>query len=393
MRGIVGTLAVVVLTAASAACAGDPAGDRPVTSAATTAVAASEPITRPSCERPVPAAWQSAIDSAAVDTGGVSNIPMAVGRRGEVAVARDNGDTRDLVLVAADKSVTEIYPVPEPDRNEIGTVSMDDRWVVAGVASAPRGANGVMPTLMRIDVVDRQGGPTRTVAESPAEDLESGGKTIDSVALFGGKVYWITRDTYAGDTGKIQSYDLNTGAVTDVAAGAMSNVRTTAAGLAWDVAWDEKTGPRAELKIPDALPPMVAGAVGTGRDQFTLVTDGNSYAWATGGGDHGQPGISYWSPNAGLVHITGTLPPAGSAQPSPLFVVGPYVVVARGRADQSRDTSAAVIDARSGALVYLRPSVGGADGGTIAIGIGAAQKSPPASAGLLRVDALPPLTC
>ena len=94
---------------------------------------------------------------------------------------------------------------------------MDDRWVVVGVEHAPRGANGIIPTIMRIDVVDRQGGATRNVVESPPEDRTSGGKTIDSVALFGGKVYWITRDTFAGDAGKIQSYDLNTGTVSDVA--------------------------------------------------------------------------------------------------------------------------------------------------------------------------------
>jgi hypothetical protein len=106
---------------------------------------------------------------------------------------------------------------------------------------------------MRIDVVDRQGGPLRTVVESPLEDRTSGGKTIDSFALFGGKVYWITRDTYAGDTGTIKSYDLNSGAVSDVASGPMRNVRTTAAGLSWEVAWDQNGGTRAELKIPDAL--------------------------------------------------------------------------------------------------------------------------------------------
>ena len=40
------------------------------------------------------------------------------------------------------------------------------------------------------------------------------------------------------------------------------------------------------------------------------------------------------------------------------------------------DTFATVIDTRSGALTYLRPSVGGADGGTIAVGMGATMKSP-----------------
>jgi hypothetical protein len=384
-----GALAVAVLTLTAPACTGGSDPQRVATTTMTT-VAAPQPADRPTCEIAVPAAWQKAIDESAVDTGGVANVPIAVGRRGEVAVSNDSGDTRGLLLIGADRSVTEIYDVAEPDENSLGTVAMDDRWVVVGVEHAPRGANGVIPTLIRIDVVDRQGGPIRNVADSPQEDLESGGKTIDSVALFGGKVYFITLDTYSGNAGKISSYDLNTGAVTDVATGEMRNVRATAAGLAWDVAWDENTGPRAELKIPDALPPEVAGAIGTGRDQFTLTTDGNAYAWLTGSGQ-ADPGLAYWSPNAGLVSVTGKIP-SGLKSAAPLHVVGPYVVIGRGRTD-TPETAATVIDTRSGALTYLRPSVGGADGGTIAVGLGATGKGPPTNTGVVRVDTLPPLSC
>src|SRR3954463_2386100 len=384
-------VAMAVLTLAAAAGAEGSGSEQPPTSTTTT-VAAPQPATLPSCVTAIPATWQKAIDESTVETGGVSNVPMAVGRRGEVAVLRDDGDTRNLLLIGSDKSITEIYTVPEPDQNTIGTVSMDDRWVVVGVEHSPRGANGIIPTIMRIDVVDRQGGATRNVVDSPLEDLTSGGKTIDSVALFGGKVYWITRNTYAGDAGKIQSYDLNTGTVSEGAAGEMRNGRATAAGLTWDVAWDQNSGARAELKIPDALPPAVAGAVGTGREQLTLATDGNAYAWSTGT-DRGEPALAYWSPDSGLVHVTGNVPAGGKFDASPLFVVGPYVVLDKGRPGDDVDTSATVIDTRSGALTYLRPSVGGADGGTIALGLGATMKQPPTSAGVLRVDALPPLTC
>ncbi len=387
----VGAVAIAIVTVAASACGSGSGPDQAASSTSTT-VASPQPTTRQSCETAVPAAWKKAIDASAVVTGGVSNVPMAVGRRGEVAVSRDNGDTRDLLLIGADKAVSEIYTVPEPNQNWIGTVAMDDRWVVVGVEYAPRGANGIIPTIIRIDVVDRQGGPIRTVVESPPEDRTSGGKTIDSVALFGGKVYWITRDSFAGDAGKIQSYDLNTGAVSDVASGDMRNVRTTAAGLAWDVAWDQNAGVRAELKIPDALPPAVAGAVGAGRDQMTLATDGNAYAWSTGN-DQGEPGLAYWSPSSGLVRITGNVPQAGKFQALPLFVVGPYVVIDRGRPGDNYDTFATLVDTRSGALAYLGPSVGGADGGTIAVGMGATMKKPPTSAGVLRVDDLPPLNC
>lgn len=390
-RAVAGAVAVALLTVGAVACSNASDADRVATTTMTT-VAAPELTTLPACETAVPAAWQKAIDDSTVDTGGVSNVPMAIGRQGEVAVSRDNGGSREVLLIGADKSVSEIYDVVDPDQHQVGSVALDDRWVVVGVAHAPRRANGVMPTLMRIDVVDRQGGTPRNVAESPTDDLESGGPTLDSFALFGGKVYWITRDTYPGDTGTIRSYDLNTGAVTDVASGAMRNVRATAAGLSWEVAWDQNTGARTELKIPDALPPPVAGALGTGRDQFTLATDGNVFAWATGTGG-GQQGLAYWSPKAGLLHITGNVPRGSSREPLPLQVVGPYVVIEKGRDDGTFDTNAAVVDIRSGALTYLRPSVGGANGGSVALGLGAIGKEPPTSAGVIRIDGLPPLTC
>ena len=389
MRAGVGAVGVAVLTVAAPACTN---GSEETTTDSVKTVVAPEPITRKSCVTAVPAAWQKVIDDSAVSTGGVSNVPGAVGRRGDVAVSRDNGDTRDLLLIGVDKTVSEIYPVPEPNRNSVASAAMDDRWVVVGVARAPRGANGVTPTLVRIDVIDRQGGPTRTVAQSAESDFSAGGRTIDSFALFGGKVYWITRDTYSGDTGTIRSYDLNTGVVTDVASGPMRNVRSTAAGLSWEVAWNQNTGARAELKIPDALPPPVAGAVGTGRDQLTLATDGNAYAWLTGS-DPGESSLWYWSPKSGHVRITGNMPAPWKFRPVPLYVVGPYVVIGEGRRGNGNDTFATVVDTRSGALTYLRQWVGGANGGTIGVGFGGTLNQPPSSAGVVRVDALSPLSC
>ncbi len=388
-RARVGVTVIAVLALGSPACANEPEPDPAATSTPTT-VAEPPPTTRPSCDAALPASWQQAIDASGVGTGGISNVPLAVGRAGEVAAVRDNGDTRDMLLISADKSVTEIYAVPDPKLNNVGFVAMDDRWIVAGLDRAPRGANGVLPTLVRIDVIDKQGGQVRTVVESSEEDYGSGGATIDSTALFGDKVYWITRDTYAGDTGTIKSYDLNTGTVSDVASGAMRNVRATAAGLAWDVAWDEN-GARAELKIPDALPPPVAGAVGTGRDQMTLVTDGTAYAWITET-ERGGTGIAWWSPNSGLVRITGGVPVEANQLPQ-VYVVGPYVILGRGRADQKHDTFATVVDTRSGAITYLRNPVGDADGETIAVGLGGNLKSLPTSTGVVRSGALPPLSC
>ena len=46
----------------------------------------------------------------------------------------------------------------------------------------------MLPGLIRIDVLDRQGGPPRTVVQRSDEDYSSGAQSIDSMALFGDKV-------------------------------------------------------------------------------------------------------------------------------------------------------------------------------------------------------------
>ena len=49
----------------------------------------------------------------------------------------------------------------------------------------------MLPGLIRLDVIDRQGGGVRTVATQSEPDYVVGRNVLDSVALFGGKVYWI----------------------------------------------------------------------------------------------------------------------------------------------------------------------------------------------------------
>ena len=106
-------LTTAILTVAAPACANKRDSETTATSTPTTA-AEPTPTTRQSCEAALPAAWQQAIDGSGVNTGGISNVPLAVGRAGEVVAARDTGDTRDLLLIGADKTVTEVYAVPDP---------------------------------------------------------------------------------------------------------------------------------------------------------------------------------------------------------------------------------------------------------------------------------------
>jgi hypothetical protein len=289
-----------------------------------------------------------------------------------------------VLLIGADKSVKEIYPVPDPNRNDAGFAAMDDRWIVVGIDRIPRGSNGVLPTLTQIDVIDRSGGPVRTVVQASDEDHRTGGPTIDSVALFDGKVYWITHEKYASSNGVMRSYDLSTGAIAEVKSGSMDSVRASAVGVTDYVNRDPKKAmwERAEVTTPAQLPKPVADAVGPGPDRLSLATDGNTYAWLTGV-DHGVTGVAWWSPQSGLVRVVGD-GVIGWDGIRPLWVVGPYVVSGIGR--QETHTSTTVVDTRSGAVVNLEPWAVGADGGTIAL---SAQHGPV----VLRTDQLPPLTC
>ena len=55
--------------------------------------------------------------------------------------------------------------------------------------------------------------------------------TIDSVALSGDTVYWLTRDSFAGAHGTVRSFDASSGATAEVTAGSLSSLRTGAAGV------------------------------------------------------------------------------------------------------------------------------------------------------------------
>jgi hypothetical protein len=383
-------VAALVVAATAVACTQEPA--KPAAPPVASSSAAPQEVSHSACETPFPAAWQQAIENNRVDTGG-STTPLAVGRAGEVVAVRDNGDTRDVLLIGADKSVEEIYPVPDPNRNDAGFAAMDDRWIVVGVVRIPRGSNGVLPTLTQIDLVDRNGGSVRTVVQATDEDYRTGGPTIDSVALFDGKVYWITHEKYASSNGVMRSYDVNTGAVAEVKSGSMNSVRTRAIGLT-EIVGDPSQRPtwaHTEVTLPAKLPMPVADAVGTGPDRFSLATDGTVYAWLTDV-DHGAAGLAWWSPQSGLVRVIGDIVEVTDWLP-PVSVVGPYVVIGEGR--KGSNASASVVDTRSGARTSIDPWVVGADGGTIAIHVqhGPGGKLAPFSPVVLRTDQLPQLSC
>jgi hypothetical protein len=331
----------------------------------------------------LPVAWTDAVGDSLIDTGGISAAPLAAGAAGEVIAVRDNGSNRDVLLISPEGLLTPIYAVPDPDQNDARVAALDDRSIVIGVQHSPRGANGIIPMVERIDVIDQRGAELRTAAQTSEQDRLSGGATIDSLALFEGKVYWITRDAFSSMDGTLKSYGLADGTVSEVASGTMADVRATAAGLTWDVGWGPD-GTATEVKIAAALPAEVAAAVGTGPGRLSLTTDGTVYAWL----DPAGPDLMWWSPDSGLTRVSGDL--AGTKHRRPdMWVAGPYVMIGTG-------ISATVVDIRSGAVADLGAPVVDVNGGTIAIVL---PKSPgggklaPTMPGMIRSQTLPPLTC
>lgn len=359
-------------------------------------------VTRPSCEVPLPAAWQQAIADSGIDTDGPATV-LAVGPTGEIAAVRDdgffvdNGIARDLLLIAPDRSVTKVYSVPDPVRDRVGFATVDDRWIVVGVqrapriaADAPHGTNTALPILARVDIIDRRDRSVRTAAATTEADYLSGGATIDSIALFADTVYWITRDSYPSYRGTLRSYDLGTGAVTVIESGAMRDVQATAVGIRW---WStDGSGDRQLVQRDLANPPDPIDAMpGIADDLPTLAVDGTNYAWITGITKGGN-GIASWSPDAGLHRISTARLHEGDGSWAPtIFVDGPYVILDR---VLHGDGAATVVDTRSGAITTVDQRLVAAGGGTLAAQIQTpANKWATPVAGMVRTATLPALSC
>lgn len=355
---------------------------------------ATEPVTLRSCVVAEPREWAAAIERSTIDTGGVSTEARAVTRGGDVLAVRDNGQTRDLILIQADGSVRELYAVPDPDTFNIGYAGIDDRWIVFALERIPRNANGVLPTIKRIEVMDRADGSIRTVAAQSEADqaVIPELNVLDSVALHDGRVYWLTTDTYTSDTGTVRSFDPMTGATEELAAGPMRDLRAGAGGVSW-----ARPGPGpSELKVPAELPGALAGVVAE-SDRVSLSTDGAAYGWIVGS-DEGGTGVGYWSPATGVVTVTGLALRTDAGIP-PVFVNGPFVLLGKGLGGDT-DSSGIVVDTRSGAAAGLvrRPDAQydmlvDAYGGALAIDVSTGTGKGVFRVGVLGPDALAPLAC
>lgn len=349
-------------------------------------------VEREACTVELPAQWADAIAASAVDTGGVSTTARAVGPAGEVVAVMDSGADRELLVIGADGSVRELFAVPEPDLFTIGYAGIDERWVLFTVVRHPRHANGVLPQVTRIELIDRRDGSQRTVAEqSPADVAASPQRNVlDNAVLSNGTAYWITRDTYNSETGVVHAFDPVTGTATDIDSGPISDLLAGPAGAPWSA----QGMPNADLPAAVAAIPSV--------DTASLGTDGTSYGWIVDVPQGGR-GIGYWSPETGAVRVSGlTLDVTKFVRP--VLVFDSFVIVDAGGSTMMREASATIVDVRSGAVAELTARTPGqydmvvaAKAGTLALnlwaGPGRGPKESDRAVGVLRSGALTPLSC
>ncbi|MCB0923957.1 MAG: hypothetical protein KDB50_05330, partial [Mycobacterium sp.] len=332
---------------------------------------------------------RESIARSAVDTGPGTTSARAVSPEGEIVAVRDNGVARDLLLIGTDRSVRELYTLPDPDVSVFGYVGIDQRWIVMAIDRLPRNANGVLPAVSRIEVIDRRTGERRMVDERSVADRATipERNVLDSVVLFDGKVYWISRDTYNGDTGAAHMFDPATGTRTTIASGPIHDIQTGPDGAAWS-------------NTPAALPAPVAAVPAV--DMTSIGTDGVAYGWVRTATE-GETGIGYWSPQSGEIRIAGLDIDTADFR-RPVLVFDSFVILDPGGSATTLETSAVVIDTRSGAVVTLGPRSPGeydqmvaSQGGTLAMsladGPGRGVKQTNYRAGMLRSDDLSPATC
>ena len=341
---------------------------------------------RRACAVDLPAQWTESIAGSAVDTGGTSSSPRAVSPTGEVVAVRDGERTHDLLLIGTDRSVRELSALPEPDEFVIGEVGIDDRWIVFEIVRSPRNANGVLPTVVRLELIDRQTGAQSTVTEQSAADAAASPErnVLDGFALSDGKVYWITRDEYNSENGVAHSFDPATGGRGDIASGPIRDIRT---GPQWS-------------GLPATLPPEVAGL--PAAERALLGTDGTAFGWINSAPEGGA-GVGYWSPQTGVVKVSGVDVEVTEFL-RPALVFDSLVIIDAGGSTTSLGYSATIVDTRTGAVVRLAPRSPGqydaavaAQDGTLALrlwaGPGRGTKQPDYAVGMLRANTLTPLDC
>lgn len=303
------------------------------------------------CPATLPHAWRQAVHDSLIDVGGTTAMPLSVAPDGGILVARDfgpiPGSARDVVLVERGRGPQVVYRVADPDAFAAAQAEQVGHWLIVGLGAGARPPRGSVPGstslgLRRIVVVDLDRGAQRTIASTPPNGLQ---RSITTMAVLDGKVYWDSEPHYGAANGTVYRYDLATGGRTVAYHGPIGYPATSAAGFGWG----GPDGYRIHIAVP--IPGLVAQATDA-ASRTTLGTDGTAWAWAAG-----LHRIGWWStgqPVPTYVRIHGPALTGAGRFPAPMAVSGRFVFPDNGT-DQVVDIRAQA----TAALPAYRPHVRG----------------------------------
>jgi hypothetical protein len=338
-----------------------------------------------SCLTTLPAAWRTAIAGGTTTARATSVRPLDVAADGTVLVARDFGTSRDVALLSPTGQARRIYTVPSPDRDDVEHGVLAGRWALVPVMHAPRGANGVDPTVVRVMLIDTKSGSTRTLATA-SDGERASGDVIAGATMFNGRVYYDHRPTYPSKHRVIHEYDIATRVDRVVASGAVGSPQVYGRGVGWG-----DTG--VDTTVSRALPAPVEHDTEKPRAANELTTDGTAFAWIDASNRIAWFGAGSTAPTRTDLHASGQVDVIAVAGPIVLFVEDGNVVHA--------------LDARTGASTLLPTLQSGLDdqglsrggfvvGETVTGEVPSGGGAPPVpSTALIRLDVtkLPELKC
>ena len=202
--------------------------------------------------------------------------PLAVAPDGSVIAAADANLAR-ILQFDADGHSRVVFTLPQGSGQDgLGTVTTDGRYLVVPIeggqgATADSGP-GVIdtqdPAVTSLLLVDTRDGSAKELASMSTQDLAEATNVIDSAALQDGHVYWDVRPADGARQGTIDDYDIAAGTTSATFSGTVDAPHLTARGVEWG---SGEAPAKLPASVKDSVPPAAM-----------LVTDGQSYAYATG---------------------------------------------------------------------------------------------------------------
>jgi hypothetical protein len=285
-----------------------------------------------------------------------------------------------VILVGPTGSVRRIYSVPRPEDQQVVDGYLEGNYALLDVDHLPRNANGVLPTVRAIVLIDLRDNSAKVLDRTTDQQAAAGGRTIRRAVLWAGHVYWDVSPRFAGPHPVIRDYDIATGKTSDAGRTSFgSGPEVTAEGVIWsEVPTD---APAVARTLPQAV------VTDRTASRSVLQTDGRAYAWATA-----DRRIAWWDPDSAGVVVFRM--PRGVAA-DVIGVAGRYVLFD----DQAASNMVAgieVLDTRSGVtaqLTDIQPFVLSGAGVVVAYRFTGAFKASRFSVVRFDTAALPELRC